>query len=374
MTSAAGSLVQFAELLRSHGLQPGNDAVVRWIQAAGNSDSAIDQSVVIEAAASMLCHSRQDWEALGRAVLAWAGIRITLPGAERSAAADRASRGILPASTEELASEQVNSDLLALVAGSTDQLAHRDHRDLTDAERAEVNALISRLVANPDERPRHRSHATRRGEIDLAATVRQMLRDGGELDRVLHHSRQRSRRRVLLILDVSHSMDAYSESLLRFAHAIVRSAPGTTEAFAFSTRLTRLTEQLRQLDPERAVNEAGGAIPDWGGGTALGACLRQLLAEWGQSPVVRSTYCMIASDGWCSDPAVVKVQLPRLAQLSRRLIWADPQAGVPGFEPYAEVTRDLRTHFTELLPCHSVDALRELALALTVTARQSIGS
>lgn len=358
-------LVDFLDELRRHGVHATADGVVSVLRALDTltpTDPALERFV--DASVDILAVSRSDRATVHAALMSWLGIRIGSADDGRHADESTESRGATPVGAGEAdqpTSER--SDLPALLPGSTDRLSARDHRDLTPEERAQVAAYVERMATVRLRRRSRRDHAASAGAIDMPGTVREMFRNGGEVARLRYRRPKHQAGRTLLLIDVSKSMNAYSESLLRLGHALVRARPGRSEVFSFATRLTRLTPHLNHPDPDVSLAAGGGAIPDWDGGTVFGANLTELIRRWGNTSVVRSTHCVIASDGWCSDPEVAKVQLPRLKPLTRRLTWADPQAGVPGYQPCAEVTRDLQQQSpdTELVPCHSGDALLHLA-------------
>ena len=189
-----------------------------------------------------------------------------------------------------------------------------------------------------------------------------MLRDGGEPG-ALRYERKRDRpRRLVLLLDVSGSMSPYADVLLRFAHAAVRVAPNSTEVFTVSTRLTRITRQLRLRDPEQALAAAGGAVPDWSGGTRLGESLRAFLDLWGQRGTARRAVVVLASDGWeRGDAGLLGEQMGRLARLAYKLIWVNPHRGKEGFAPATAGMTAALPHLDELLAGHTLDALHTLA-------------
>jgi uncharacterized protein with von Willebrand factor type A (vWA) domain len=169
-------------------------------------------------------------------------------------------------------------------------------------------------------------------------------------------------RRLVLLLDVSGSMAPYADVLLRFGHAAVRVAPATTEVFTVSTRLTRITRQLRLRDPELALAAAGTAVPDWSGGTRLGESLRAFLDLWGQRGTARGAVLVIASDGWeRGDAALLREQMARLARLTHRLIWVNPHRGKEGFAPITSGMSAALPYCDELLAGHTLDALHNLA-------------
>jgi uncharacterized protein with von Willebrand factor type A (vWA) domain len=196
----------------------------------------------------------------------------------------------------------------------------------------------------------------------MARTVRAMLRDGGEPAKLARLRPRVKPRRLVLLLDVSGSMSPYADVLLRFAHAAVRVAPASTEAFTISTRLTRVTRQLRLRDPNHALAATGTAIPDWSGGTRLGESLQAFLDLWGQRGTARQAVVVIASDGWeRGDAELLGEQMARLARLAHRVVWVNPHRGKDGFAPVTAGMSAALPHVDELLAGHTLDALHTLA-------------
>jgi len=357
-------LVDFLGALRSHGVDASVDgvrSVLRALDTLAPDGAVLDRFV--DASVDILAASRSDRAAVHEALVSWLGIRIVTAGDGNHAHERTGSRGSTPAGADEVSDPgSESSDLPTLMPGSeVDRLSARDHRDLTPEQRAQIAAHVERIATARIRRRARRDRAASAGRIDMPGTVREMLRNGGEVARLHYRRPARQAGRTLLLIDVSKSMNAYSESLLRLGHAVVRARPGRSEVFSFGTRLTRLTGQLSHPDPNVSLAVGGGAIPDWGGGTVFGASLAELIRRWGKTTVVRSTHCVIASDGWCSDPAVATVQLLRLGPLIRRLTWADPQAGGPGYRPCAEVTQYVEKYFSKPVACHSGEALLRLA-------------
>jgi uncharacterized protein len=178
----------------------------------------------------------------------------------------------------------------------------------------------------------------------------------------LRYTRPRHKpRRLVLLIDVSGSMAPYADALLRFAHAAVRTAPVTTEVFTIGTRLTRITRQLRQRDPEHALNAAGTAIPDWSGGTRIGDVLRAFLDLWGQRGTARRAVVVVFSDGWeRGDAALLGEQMARLARLAHRVVWVNPHKGKDGFAPATAGMIAALPYLDELIAGHSLAALHDL--------------
>jgi uncharacterized protein with von Willebrand factor type A (vWA) domain len=186
--------------------------------------------------------------------------------------------------------------------------------------------------------------------------------------------RRRQRPRPLvLVLDVSGSMDRYARFFLRFAHALARvGAP--LEVFAFGTRLTRLTRELRERDPEASLREIAARLPDRGGGTRIGASLRELNRRWVRRTVRSRSVVLLVSDGWeRDDVAALAAEMARLQRSCHRLLWLDPLAGRPGFEPTASGLRAALPYVDALLPCSSVLHLEDLAARLAALPGTSRG-
>ena len=193
-------------------------------------------------------------------------------------------------------------------------LRNRDIAELTPAEREHLRRLLDLLRPELPRRTSRRLRPARRGRADPGRTLRAALRNHGELRELRRRDHSRRPRKVVLLVDVSGSMEPYADALLRFAHVVVRRAPGAVEVFTLGTRLTRVTRELRMRDAERALAAAGRAIPDWSGGTRLGEVLRAFVDRWGQRGAARRAVVVVFSDGWeRGDPALLGLQMERLA-------------------------------------------------------------
>jgi uncharacterized protein with von Willebrand factor type A (vWA) domain len=175
---------------------------------------------------------------------------------------------------------------------------------------------------------------------------------------------------VVLLVDVSGSMSAYADALLRLAHRFTvagREAGGVVETFTVGTRLTHLTRALRIRDPERALVAAGETVPDWSGGTRLGETLRVFLDRWGRRGMARGAVVVVFSDGWeRGDPAVLAEQVRRLQRVAHRVVWVNPHRGKPGYEPVQQGVLAVLPHVDDFLAGHS---LATYAALVEVVAR-----
>lgn len=242
-------------------------------------------------------------------------------------------------------------------------LRHKDFAACTDEERAEAMRLLAQLRVRRAQRPSRRRRPTSRPGRwpDLRRSTRAAMRSGGEtIDRRWLDPGERPRRLVLLV-DVSGSMEAHARALLRFAQVVV--AGGTrVEAFAIGTRLTRVTRELSSRDPDAALRAASDAVVDWSGGTRLGACLREFNDEWGVRGLARGATVVILSDGWDrGEPELLGAEVERLHRVTHRLIWVNPLKASPGYEPLARGMAAALPHVDQFLEGHSLASLEDLA-------------
>jgi hypothetical protein len=244
-------------------------------------------------------------------------------------------------------------------------LRHKDFASYTDLEMVAARELIARLARRGPTRLSRRTHPSRhRGHTpDLRRTVRGSLRTGGEpIDRVWRAPSRRPRP-LVLVLDVSGSMTPYARTLLQYLHASV-AARRRVEAFAFGTRLTRITHELGGRDHDRALERAAEAVVDYSGGTRIGAALAALNREHGRR-VGRGAVIVILSDGWDrGDPDVLTLEIARLRRSAHRLVWLNPLAAHPEFAPLTRGMKAAIPHTDELLAGNSLASLEQLAVIL----------
>jgi uncharacterized protein with von Willebrand factor type A (vWA) domain len=242
-------------------------------------------------------------------------------------------------------------------------LAVKDFAAYTAEELEEARRLMAqmRLSGSPRRSRRRVTSRRERGRPDLRRTVRRAMRTGGEPVRRIHTEPGERPRRLVLLLDVSGSMEAYARALLRFVHAAVVGR-GRVEAFTLGTRLTRLTRELSDRDPDAAIRKATGATPDWSGGTRLGDTLRAFNDEWGQRGMARGAIVVILSDGWDrGDPEVMAEQMARLSRVAHRVVWVNPLKASEGYAPLARGMAAALPFVDDFIEGHSLDALGHLA-------------
>jgi uncharacterized protein with von Willebrand factor type A (vWA) domain len=255
-------------------------------------------------------------------------------------------------------------DVVRAAASAAEVLRHRDVATLDAAEKRRLAGMFARLSLRPPSRRTARHRRWHRGELDASRTLRNSLRQLGEPGEIAWRRRGTRPRRVVLLVDVSGSMSAYADALLRLAHRLTRSAVatgGTVETFTVGTRLTHVTRAMRSRDADRAIIAAGEVVPDWSGGTRLGETLRVFLDLWGQRGMARGAVVVVFSDGWeRGDAELLGEQMARLQRIAHRVIWVNPHRGKAGYEPLQGGVVAALPHCDDFLAGHSLATFADL--------------
>jgi uncharacterized protein len=357
MDPVAG-LVGFTAALRAAGLACEPDRVQAYLQAVEHLDMAVPDELYW-AGRLTLCGEPDDLPRYDDAFAAWftnRPLRKTKPETYAKPKTSMIAAMVPMAVTGEGARDP---DELGVAASDTEVLRRRDISELSGPERAHLRELMELLKPDPPMRAALRRRPHRRGELDPRRTMRNMRAAGGEPIRLAYRRKGKRPRRVVLLVDVSGSMSPYADALLRFAHVLARRMP--TEVFTLGTRLTRVSRQLRQRDPEIALAAAARAVPDFAGGTRLGDTVRAFLDRWGQRGLARQAVVVLFSDGWeRGDPGLLGEQMARLRRLAHAVFWVNPHAGRAGYQPVQSGIVVAQRHVTRLLAGHSMETLEQL--------------
>ena len=249
-------------------------------------------------------------------------------------------------------------------ASSDELLRRRDFADCTLDELAELRRIVARLRIASPQRPSRRRRRHRSGDtLDRRATMRRARRTGGHPVELVRRRTTERRRRVVLIADVSGSMESYSRAYLYLMHGAVKAL--RAETFVFATRLTRLTRALRTSDPELALRNAVDDVEDWSGGTRIGEAIREFNDRWGRRGLARGAVVVIVSDGWESDdPALLGEQMARLSRLAHRIVWINPRSKSDQYQPLVGGMAAALPHVDTFTSGHSLHALDDVLAAI----------
>jgi uncharacterized protein with von Willebrand factor type A (vWA) domain len=374
----ADQAVRFARYLRTAGLPVAPAQTLDFVQGLTLIDLA-DRQVVRDAARAVFVHSYEELAVFEAAFdRFWAG-GVHATRARRSVIEDlRRAAAWAPAVAEaEDLTAPPPAPQRAAAYSSSERLRTRDFGALDAEERAAVAAAILAIARRLPMRRSRRLQGARRGHVlDLRATLRAGVRTGGDPLHLARRSRRIKPRPLLLLCDVSGSMERYARILLEFAYALDaanRGSPRHVEAFVFATRLTRVTPHLgiRPLSaaPDTALSAAleaaVAAARDWGGGTRIGACLRTLRTGWGARVLSRRPIVLLISDG-CDrgDIALLAAEMAHLQRRSHRLIWLNPWLGQASYTPAVRGMQAALPHVDRFLPIHNLASLEQLVATL----------
>jgi uncharacterized protein with von Willebrand factor type A (vWA) domain len=245
-------------------------------------------------------------------------------------------------------------------------LRRKDFSQCSPEEIAEARRIIEGFTWRLGMRKTRRRIRAKHGRfIDPRATLRASLRHGGmPLD--LRRQKKKIRTRPLVVIcDISGSMDRYARLLLRFVHALGQGLENT-EVFVFGTRLTRITRELRKRDVDTALTQVVGSVEDWSGGTRIGEAIKDFNYKWARRVLRSGATVVVISDGWDrGDPDLLAREMARLQRSCRRLIWLNPLLGAPGYQPLTQGMRAAMPYIDEFLPIHNLQSLEALATMLS---------
>ena len=366
-----GHVVTFGRVLREAGLEVGPGRVTDALRALEAVDLARRDDVYFSLRQTLV--SRHDQLAVfDRAFEAWF-LRAPVLAPSRDREPEPVLRAVeAPADrSASVGEDEPGGELLELGASPQEVLRDTDFAELTEDELRRVRELMGRIArTRPTRRSRRRTPDPRGERLDVRALIRRSLRTGGDpVDRPLR-TRKTVPRKLVLLCDVSGSMDSYARALLLFLHATVGAGRGV-EAFAFGTRLSRLTPDLATRDPEAALARCTAAVVDWGSGTRIGASLREFNEVYGRRGLSRGAIVVIVSDGWeREDPALVAREMARLARAAYAVVWVNPLKGNPDYQPLAGGMRAALPFVDRFVAGHNLRSLEELAAVLAGIERR----
>jgi uncharacterized protein len=351
-------LVGFADALRAAGMAVTPDRTSAFVEAVALTGFD-DRAATYWSGRATLCSSLDDSELYDRAFTAWFAVSPLEFRPISAVPAPRQPQASL--SAESGSGDSVPGLFLLARASTADVLRHRDVGSLTEQERSQLAMLFDSLAVVPPLRRALRQWPHHRGSVDLRRTLRAQLRSAGELTRLQHRRPGVRRRRVVLLLDVSGSMQPYADSLLRLAHRIVRAMPHQVEVFTIGTRLTRISTALRVRQADEALAAVGRLVPDWSGGTRLGEVIGAFVNRWGRRGLARSAIVVICSDGWeRGDAQLLGEEMRQLRLLAYSVIWMNPHHGKAGYAPIQTGIQACLPHLDRMVAGHSLATFAEL--------------
>ncbi len=385
MTALGPNILHFARLLRAAGLPLGSGQILAAAEAVALA--GVDDRTALRQALFATLVTRRDqialfdqafdlfWRDPQRGDRAMAMLMPLMePDAEPSSAAG-ARRLAEALAADKPAPERAQDDVdidMTLTASADETFRRKDFEQMSADEIAQAHALVTRLPLDLEARATRRLRPAAHGpRIDMRRTLRASLRDGGgmiELRRAQRHERPPP---VVALCDISGSMSRYARVFLHFLHALTeqrRHRGQRIETFVFGTRLTNATRALRQRDVDDALDAIGRDAGDWGGGTRIGAALKDFNFRWSRRVLGQGAIVLLITDGLDRDDAgALEVEAARLHRSCRELIWLNPLLRYAAFQPRAAGIRALLPHTDRFLPLYNIATLADLAAALAGT-------
>jgi uncharacterized protein len=364
-------VVTFGRVLREAGLEVGPGRISDALAGLDRVDIGKRDDVYWTLRTTLVSRA-DDIESFDRAFAAWF-LRSPSPPPLRRGKAQERRRAVRQHTvrTDATADEDRAEEPRKVGWSVEEVLREKDFAAMTAQEfAAAARAMRELAAARPLRRSRRlRPHARGRN-LDLRRLARRSLARGGDPIEQTFRRRVEVPRKLVVLCDVSGSMEAYTRALLLFLHAAVGSGRGV-EVFAFGTRLTRLTDDFRTRDPERALEAAAGRVVDWAGGTRIGASLKAFNDVWGRRALTRGAAVVVVSDGWEREGVEqIGREMARLHRAAYAIVWVNPLKGSPDYQPLAGGMRAALPYVDRFLSGHNLASLEKLADVLAGIERR----
>lgn len=373
MTALVGNLLRFTQILRRVGLDVPAGATMQVATALGHVDIG-RQSDVYFTLRALLVRRHTDLPIFDEAFrMFWRppanptsttdlrsmGERRRVGPPEREVPEPSAARGVQMSERAESVAR-----VMPMSYSSREALRTKDFAVFTEDEIREARVMLDQLEWAPDLRRTRRWVAGPAGVPDWRLLLAHNVRFGGELVVLPTRDRRWRQRSLIVLCDVSGSMERYSRMLLHFVHGLTGHL-ARVEAFLFATRLTRITREMRQRGADEAVAQVVRGLTDWGGGTRIGEALRTFNVEWARRVTGRAPVVLLISDGWDrGEPEALIHEIARLSRAAHRLMWLNPLLGSPDYQPLTRGMQAALPYVDDFLPVHNLASLERLAATL----------
>ena len=377
------SLTLFGEMLRRVGLEIGSGNMLDLVRAT-DYVSIGKRGEFFQAARSILVHRKQDLPIFDEAFqVFWRKPsdrtttmdlrslgeqkRFRKPQVSTGRDDEPGGAGTFEGEPDDDSVQNVD---LSRTYSAVEVFREKDFSEFTLGEMADARQMMASLTWDLGKRRTRRLASGKSGPLDLRRTMRRSLRYGGEFLELAHRSRKDKPRSLVLICDVSGSMERYTRMLLQFIHTIAGGlgAGGfdQLEAFLFATRLTRITRNLKYRSIDQAIDEVSKSVPDWAGGTRIGDAVKTFNYQWLRRVLRGQTVVLIISDGWDrGDPELLAKETSRLQRSCHRLVWLNPLLGSPSYQPLTQGMKAALPFVDDFLPVHNLNNLESLAQHLS---------
>ncbi len=375
MSAFLHNLLLFGRVLRGLGLDVNPGRMIDLVHALDHLEIG-HKSDFYYAARTLLVHDREDLALFDQAfdmfwkkpVDEWITVNLggmlpkRRPPRPLSAPPPLSEEGDEPDQPPNAGTQEQPILLVTRTYSAQERLRRKNFADLTGEELDAVKKMMRDLTLHLGERRTRRLRPGQGQRLDLRRTLRQSYKTGGEVMTWATRTPKHKPRPLILLADISGSMERYTRLLLHFSYGLAQAHHQPVEAFVFSTRLTRITRQLQYKNVEQALGEVSATVHDWAGGTRTGDCLKTFNFDWGRRVLGRGAIVLVISDGWDrGDPVLLGKEMARLNRTCHRLIWLNPLLGSPVYEPLTRGIQAALPHIDDFLPVHNLASLEDLA-------------
>jgi uncharacterized protein len=268
-----------------------------------------------------------------------------------------------PAETPEAPDDRLIE--LTRTPSALETLRQKDFAEMSGEELEQVKRVMAEMIWTLGQRRTRRTVSGSERPIDMRRTLRRAMRQGGEFSQLAFRAPRYKPRPIVVLADISGSMDRYARLLLYFLYALTEGLDQRVESFVFATRLTRVTRFLSHREIEQALKRVTSSVKDWSGGTKIGAAIERFNLDWGRRVLNGGAVVIVISDGWdCGDPALLGKQMERLRLTAHQVIWLNPLLGSPDYEPATRGMQAALPHVDRFMPVHNLASLEALAAHL----------
>lgn len=371
------NLVLFGRLLRSVGLDVGSGQIIDLAAALEFVDVGRRDDFYF-AARALCAHRQADLGIFDQAFKLFWQVRTlppldvpSMPNAAlqpKSLRTPNASyREIIPDADEiqrARETERVTVEIQQTFS-SIEVLRQKNFEAFTWEETQQAKHMMAEMTWRVGKRPTRRKEPVGHGEyLDMRRIIRRNIKYGGEFLNLAWRDTKFKTRPLVVLCDISGSMERYSRMLLHFVHTLSNGLE-RVEAFLFGTRLTRITRQLAHKDIDEAIGEVVKVVADWGGGTRIGEAVKTFNYQWARRVAARGAVVLIISDGWDrGEVDVLRREIARLQRSCFRLIWLNPLLGLPDYQPLTQGLQAALPYVDDFLPVHNLESLEALGRAL----------
>jgi uncharacterized protein len=360
-------IVEFCRFMRASGIPAGVKESVAALEAA-RAVGVADKQTLKAALRAVLCSSKEEWDLFDDLFwLFWRaadreGGQGRKPGQKERALETQSAKALLGLmGSNRSASGEEDRGRAVAGASANERLRKTDFSEVPQSDLHDLEKLALQLLRRMSERLSRRLKIVQlRGQVDLRRTIRRSIGRGGDPIDLAFKGKKLQQDRLVVLLDISGSMNAYSLFLVRFAFALQKYFQ-RVDTFVFSTQLSEITGTLRGRQLREALKELGDQAQGWSGGTKIGECLREFNQKYGRKLLNRDTLFMILSDGWdTGEPEVLASELAAIRRRVRKLVWLNPLLGLQEYEPITRGMSAALPHVDVFAPAHNLESLLQL--------------